>query len=367
YPSAETGQEIYSGEDLQRTVEGGGGRSYRIAVSPQFGHDSFYTDSLIRSWYKSYISMILQRVNTYSGIPYRNEPSIFGWELANEPRSSDRSAGIVTQWVEELSHHVKSLDTNHLVGTGEEGFDITRGSYSTSFYNNQQWLFDGTSGVSFLSNSAVNSIDFASIHLYPESWNLPNNSGNVWIRDHRRLAGALRKPLVLGEFGVRTLKAPTYDSWLTTMLLDGAAGGLVWQVLEGLRGDAEGFGFRCFQEFSVCSILRNSASLFSLKSQTGALSPPAAFSLRQNYPNPFNGVTTISYSLPEVSHVSIGVFNITGEHVTILVDDVQEAGERKELFDARSLASGIYFYRVISEGVSGGSRHTETKKLIFIK
>ena len=49
-------------------------------------HDDFYTSPLMRGWYKSWASTLISRVNTITGVAYRNEPAIFAWELANEPR-----------------------------------------------------------------------------------------------------------------------------------------------------------------------------------------------------------------------------------------------------------------------------------------
>lgn len=73
---------------------------------------------------------------------------------------------------------------------------------------------------------------------------------------------------------------------------------------------------------------------------------PTAFTLEQNYPNPFNPATTIEYGLPEPSHVTLEVFNITGQRVSVLVDEVQQQGTHQVSFDATGLSSGIYFYRL---------------------
>ena len=360
--------EKYSTEKLQERIAGPRGQSYRVALSEYFGHDDFYGDEIIKDWFKDYISMIVHRQNTHTGVLYRDEPAILGWELANEPRSSDRSTALITAWAAELSSFIKSLDPNHLVGTGEEGFDNTTARYTTRVYNNQWWLFDGSAGLSFTANSTLSSIDFASIHLYPESWNLPGSSGNAWIQDHTSIASTVQKPLIMGEFGIRTQRAPTYDSWLTTALWEEAAGAVVWQVLEGTRTDAEGFGFRCGGEDPPCVTLRNNAARFALKSQTGTLNPPSVFSLQQNYPNPFNVLTSISYTLPYDAHVVLEVFNITGQRVAAIVERFQRAGTRKELLDGGTLASGAFFYSlVVSDRADGSRRHVETKKMILMK
>ena len=73
---------------------------------------------------------------------------------------------------------------------------------------------------------------------------------------------------------------------------------------------------------------------------------PKEIILSQNYPNPFNPSTTIKYQLPTKSNVRLEVFNILGQWVATLVDAEQQAGNYQILFDAKTLSSGMYFYRI---------------------
>jgi mannan endo-1,4-beta-mannosidase len=332
------------------------------------GHDDFYTDPVMKGWYRSYVSMLLTRVNTFTGVAYRDEPAIMAWELANEPRSSDSSGWSVCRWLDEMSRFVKSIDQNHLVGSGEEGFDVSPVAYGRSPQEGPAWLFDGSAGVSFARNSALPSLDFASIHLYPEGWSLPVNAGNGWIRDHLRIAGTLGKPLVLGEFSIREGKAQAFESWLTTALLDGAAGSLAWQLLDGKREDSEGYGFVCPGSDPVCRVLRGLARKFNEKSRAGVLPLPSAARLHQNFPNPFHSHTVVTYELPFDANVKLEVFDVTGARVLTVVDDIQRSGVRKEVMDGRALAAGAYFYRITAEEIQGGSDRgfMETRKLIVL-
>jgi len=88
---------------------------------------------------------------------------------------------------------------------------------------------------------------------------------------------------------------------------------------------------------------------------------PGSFSLSQNYPNPFNPVTQISFSLPEGSEVRLSVYNIAGQQVAELVNEKLDAGSYRVSWDAKSFASGIYFYRI-----EVGDYHM-TKKMVFLK
>jgi len=85
------------------------------------------------------------------------------------------------------------------------------------------------------------------------------------------------------------------------------------------------------------------------------------FVLCQNYPNPFNAETSIGYSLAEAGDVNLSVYDITGRLVATLVDEKQMAGHRSVDWDASTVSSGLYFYKL-----SIGD-FTETKRMILIK
>jgi len=73
---------------------------------------------------------------------------------------------------------------------------------------------------------------------------------------------------------------------------------------------------------------------------------PLQFSLGQNYPNPFNPATTINFSIPETQFVTLKIFNVLGQELKTLVNGIKEAGVHKINFDASSLNSGLYFYKL---------------------
>jgi len=88
---------------------------------------------------------------------------------------------------------------------------------------------------------------------------------------------------------------------------------------------------------------------------------PQHFSLNQNYPNPFNPVTTISFSLPSKSFVSLEVFDLLGREVATIVSEEMSAGAYSRQWNAVNMPSGIYFYR-LQAGL-----FTQTKKLVLLR
>lgn len=92
---------------------------------------------------------------------------------------------------------------------------------------------------------------------------------------------------------------------------------------------------------------------------------PTAFILDQNFPNPFNPNTTITYSLPEKSDVTISIYSSIGEFITTLVSETKEAGYYKIDFDASKLASGTYIYQMNATGTNG--KTVMSKKMILMK
>jgi len=88
---------------------------------------------------------------------------------------------------------------------------------------------------------------------------------------------------------------------------------------------------------------------------------PTEFALYQNYPNPFNPSTTVKYQIPELSFVTLKVYDVVGSEIVTLVNEEKLIGNYEVEFDADRLSSGIYFYRL-----QAGS-FVETKKMILLK
>jgi hypothetical protein len=88
---------------------------------------------------------------------------------------------------------------------------------------------------------------------------------------------------------------------------------------------------------------------------------PSTYALKQNYPNPFNPSTKISFAVPTKSDVTLSVYNILGQEVATLVNEVKEAGTYDVTFSSAKLTSGVYFYTMKA------GQYTETKKMVLMK
>ncbi len=88
---------------------------------------------------------------------------------------------------------------------------------------------------------------------------------------------------------------------------------------------------------------------------------PLSFSLWQNFPNPFNPSTEINYSIPMRAYVRLVVYNILGQPIATLVDEIQNAGYMSVRWDASGMASGVYMYQL----TAGSFSHT--KKLVLLR
>jgi len=88
---------------------------------------------------------------------------------------------------------------------------------------------------------------------------------------------------------------------------------------------------------------------------------PDEYNLAQNYPNPFNPTTTITFTLPKQDLVVLKVYNILGQEVATLINEVRNAGRYSKIFDASQLPSGVYIYKL-----TAGS-FTESRKMILLR
>lgn len=219
----------------------------RKLCGPGCDREIFYTDDLVLAAYRNYVAMIINRKNTYTGKLYKDDTTIMAWELANEPHTSDayerkrglRVGELVFNWLKQMAAFVKSLDPNHLVSSGEEGYRCDSQS------DRHNWVNDGLKGIDFTRNiQQIADLDFATLHIYPDNWGMSYDD-RQWvfanfIDDRVRIVFAANdgrgKPVVLEETGYRKsygdrdrLLAEIYAHANQAQL----AGTMVWSLVYG--------------------------------------------------------------------------------------------------------------------------------------
>ncbi|GAA4876194.1 cellulose binding domain-containing protein [Kitasatospora terrestris] len=212
-PVFENYWEAYGGIDARLQWEGvSGGQPGRAAFFDRARCPGCFTS------YKNYVSYALNRVNHYSGVKYKDDPTVFAWDLMNEPRYEGQSAAenvngtTLRAWVDEMGAFVKGIDSKHLLGVGIEGHGTAYG-------------FGGDEGNPFVYVQQSPYIDYASAHPYPtEAWaNLSIDQTKAlirsWIADSH---GKVGKPFFMGEFNVHNVDR---SAWWSQIFPDFEAAG----------------------------------------------------------------------------------------------------------------------------------------------
>jgi mannan endo-1,4-beta-mannosidase len=223
-------------------------------------HHEFYTEPAVKQAYKDWVLHLVSRKNTVNGRLYRDDPAIFSWELGNEPRckgtgpaSSGWTKNTIVSWAAEMSSYIKSLDPNHMVSVGDEGF-LDAGGHDGHF------AYEANDGVDHEALTALPGIDFGTYHSYPEDWGTTLRWGDQWIVDHERVARRLGKPTVLEEYGVKVTRnsrgqierglrtrVRVYERWNELLMKRGGGASLVW-MLGGLDPSNAG-GARLYPDY----------------------------------------------------------------------------------------------------------------------
>ncbi|TVU18763.1 hypothetical protein EJB05_34876 [Eragrostis curvula] len=245
-------------------------RDAGINVTSNNDGDDFFSHQTIKGYYKNHVKNMLTRVNTYTNVMYKDDPTIFAWELINEPQCrSDPTRNTAQAWIEEMALYVKSIDPDHLLEVGTEGY---YGPSTPTRLQDNPNIYSGQFGTDFICNHRVNGIDFASVHMYPELW-LPNGTSlevqfqfvQSWMQAHIADAeGVLGMPVVFTEFGFCSNSTPrdqflqaVYGELLGSAQRSGAgAGNLLFQVIpEELDGMSDCYAIVLTRDAATAGIM----------------------------------------------------------------------------------------------------------------
>ena len=232
-------------------------------------HDDFFTDPKIKQWYKDWVSHLLNRTNTITGVKYKDDPAILLWELGNEMRCSESGpypssdacgSAMMVEWADEMSAFVREQDPNHLIAFGGEGFLCTEP-------DSDNWLLNCTESADPVALLALDNIDIHGIHVYPNHWlPTPDPSGwqdwAAWFIDVQgQIAADANKPYYIGEYGWldQGRRMVVFDDWLQHFYDAGGDGSHFWALQPGasIAAPPDGVGFTQKCPGPTCTLVGN--------------------------------------------------------------------------------------------------------------
>jgi mannan endo-1,4-beta-mannosidase len=187
----------------------------------------FYSNPETRRLYREHVEKLVTRRNTITGVLYRDDPNIFGWELMNEAQVITGRWAERRAWFAEMSAYIKSLDPNHLVAPGTWGY--------RSSSERREWLAD----------HSLPTIDYCDVHNYPrddhDSFVTSPEALKEFIDNRAAAAFSIKKPLVLGEFGMGVeghngaSQVEWYKAFFDGNARSGAGGVMFWILTPDAR------------------------------------------------------------------------------------------------------------------------------------
>jgi mannan endo-1,4-beta-mannosidase len=180
----------------------------------------FYTNGEARRMYRQHVERLATRRNTVTGVLYRDDPTIFGWELINEAQAVTGHWQERRAWIAEMSSYLKSLDPNHLIAPGDWGYRST--------VERREWISD----------HRLPNVDYCDVHIYPaddeDSFVTTPAELQEFIDNRNAAALEVNKPLVFGEFGIDSSGYNNISQidWFRTFFKEnvraGAGGAMFW-------------------------------------------------------------------------------------------------------------------------------------------
>ena len=168
-------------------VDGAADERYPYGVNAERAME-FYSNDAARSLYREHVRMIVSRRNTVTGVLYRDDPTIFSYELMNEAQAPTGRWAERRAWVAEMSAFVKSLDPDHLVTSGSWAY--------RSAFERRAWLEE----------QRLPTLDYCDVHNYPrddhDSFATSPAALSEFVANRAAAAFSINKPLVVGEFGM---------------------------------------------------------------------------------------------------------------------------------------------------------------------
>ena len=181
---------------------------------------AFYTNDETRRLYREHVEKLVTRRNTITGVLYRDDPNIFGWELINEGQAVTGRWHERRAWIAEMTGYLRTLDPNHVITPGTWGYRTAA--------ERREWLLD----------HQLPNVDYADVHNYPR----PDTNSFVdspramseFVENRAAAAFSIKKPLVFGEFGMGPegyngfSQTEWFRAFLESNVRAGSAGAMFW-------------------------------------------------------------------------------------------------------------------------------------------
>jgi mannan endo-1,4-beta-mannosidase len=214
----------------------------------------FYTNEVTRRLFREHVRRIVGRRNHLTGVMYRDDPTIFGYELMNEAQAPTGRWQERRAWMTEMSAFVKSLDPDHLIAPGTWG-------YRTS-WERREWLEE----------HRIATIDYCDAHIYPhddtDSFVDSPEALREFIDNRAAAAFSINKPLVMGEFGMglEGYKGFSQVEWFRAYFESAAragVGGAIYWIMTPDPRRGYSVSYLTARDEAVRAELRRASALFA--------------------------------------------------------------------------------------------------------
>lgn len=186
----------------------GGAQQMRAWYGSEDKFTFFFQDPRTKDDYKTLVRTVLLRKNTITGVRYKDDPTIFAWDLINEGNAIPQELRL--SWTREMAAYVKSIDSNHILTSGHANIDT-------------------------LLDINIPGIDFATWHGYPLYYKWTVDDMDKRIDEYCAIAARAKKPVILEEFGYPRSEpdaADAYRKWVTSIYRNpNCAGWVVWRLV----------------------------------------------------------------------------------------------------------------------------------------
>jgi photosystem II stability/assembly factor-like uncharacterized protein len=381
--SDNTGWACGEDEEIIKTTDGGTNWNLQNSNPTNYLNSIFFisesTGWAVGGNYSPHLGIVLKTTNggiswsiQTSSLPYQLNSVYFisltiGWVAGNINqilKTTDGGANWIPQTVE-------STDYRDIFFINENIGWAVGGDYFNTF---SKILKTTDGGSNWIVKTAATNNFLRAVHFVSETtgW-VAGNSGTIFrTTDAGESWQEQTSGTTEGLYSIAFVNSAT--GWIaggSGLILFTSDGGNNWTAQNS--GTAQWLSSLCFSSESLGWAVGNEGTIvhttnggvtFIGNEEDGEI--PNEFLLEQNYPNPFNPITKISYSIPELSFVTLKVYDVLGNEIATLLNEEKTAGNYEVEFDShsgsvRNLPSGIYFYKITT------SNFSETKKMILMK